>query len=245
MTTATLLLHRSMGSAIPQHYILWAVECLGEGLDTPSLRILAGLNVQLESTEVEPYFQKTCQELNIELQPQTAEPRDTAWLVKKAYDLREITAEVALQMMVQLYQQSQYSDPLLAIWYDMAEELELKGSGHEGCFYPPAELEPLEDALNYEWSLFARGLRLTLPDELNDFIQCEECGHIGEALLKRKTMAAKFIALLPWIRRKPPLYPTCTKCGSYQYRNMANPDVRNAYFQKLEGVRSAEAKATR
>ncbi len=78
----------------------------------------------------------------------------TVGLVKRAYDLGEMSVEVALQMMASLYQKSKYSDPLLVVWYNIEEEFSLRGSGHEGCFYPPDALDSLEGVFEHEWKLF-------------------------------------------------------------------------------------------
>jgi hypothetical protein len=58
MITESLFLKRAMNSAAPADYVNWAVERLIEGLDTPALRILAGLNPRLERDDIEPCFKK-------------------------------------------------------------------------------------------------------------------------------------------------------------------------------------------
>lgn len=234
MTTLSLLLNRSMGFALPEDYVQWAMERLCEGLDSPSLRILAGLNTRFERDEVEPYFKKSCKELEIEMPASGVEPRKTAELVKRAYDLGDISAEDALRLLAALYQESDYSDPLLAVWYGIEEELSLLGSGHEGYFYPTEALDCLEEVLEREWLLFTRALRLKLPQGFGRFIRCDRCGHIGESRLKHRTLTAKLKAMLPWSRPKPPMWNSCRACGSYHYHSMTDPKVRDAYFNQLE-----------
>ncbi len=68
-----------MDSAKPEDYVEWAVERLCEGLDTPSLRILAGVNTRFDRDKIEPYFEKTCKELNIKPPCQNAKPRENCW----------------------------------------------------------------------------------------------------------------------------------------------------------------------
>lgn len=173
MLTNTLLLNRSMGLATPESHINWAVERLCEGVDSPSLRILAGLNVLLERDEIEEYFTKTCKELNIDSLLKLAEPRKIAYLVKKNYDLEEMSVEAALYMMAELYQKSEYSDPLLSVWYELEEELLAREDGNGGYFYPPDAIDSLENVFKREWALFERGLRLDLPEAFIRFIQCD------------------------------------------------------------------------
>ncbi len=54
--TDKLLLDRWMGDAPGEDYIAWAVDLLVAGRDTPSLRILAGLNPIHEQYEIDEYF---------------------------------------------------------------------------------------------------------------------------------------------------------------------------------------------
>lgn len=224
-----------MSLARPEDYIEWAVERLSEEIDSPSLRILAGLNPRFERDEVEPYFLQTCKELDIQPPSEFASPTECARLINRAYRQLEMTAEAAIRMMAALYQRSGYSVSTLWVWNEIEEELALTGSGHEGCFYPPEALASLEDVFEREWSLFDRGTRLSLPVDFNRYIKCTKCGHFGEPLLKHRTRRDKIRAAIPWLRRKPPLWHCCKVCGSYEYRTMADPEVRDAYFKQLEG----------
>jgi hypothetical protein len=243
MTTDSLLLKRIMGTALPDDYVDWAVARMCAGLDTPNLRILAGLNIDFERDEIESYFKRTCAELNIETPPQMGEPRIAARFVKRAYDLGEMSAEAAVYMMSTLYQKSGYKDSLLAIWYDIEEELSLRGSGHEGCFYPPKELDLLGGVFEREWLLFTRALQLELPPDFMGFIKCDQCEHIGASRLKHRTLLARIRAVIPWYLPKPPLWHSCTSCGAYEYHGMVDPLVREVYFKRLESEQSAAADA--
>lgn len=149
MKTETLLLSHFMGGYNkPEDYVDWVVERLGDGLDTPNLRILAGFNPRFEWYEIEHYFIKTCKELNIELPSQNAEPREIAGLVRSVYELEEISAEMAMQMMVKLFWKSENPDPLFAVWLTIEEELVRKQAGLESIAYPHDALESHEVILN-------------------------------------------------------------------------------------------------
>jgi hypothetical protein len=238
MSIDYLLLIRSMGSATAENYVNWAVDCLAEGLDTPSLRILAGLSPRVEYDEIEPFFQKTCQELNIDITSQVDKPRQSANLVKQAYDLGEMSAEEALQIMVFLFKKSNYSDPLLAVWFCIDEELDLKGSGYEGSFYFLDEFDSLDEVCKSEWPLFERGSHLNLPNDFYRFIKCDHCGYFGEPKLNRKSLASGVISRIRGLKPKPLLWNTCACCGSCDYQNMIHPQVRAAYFNQMEDIRS-------
>jgi hypothetical protein len=241
MNTDILLLKRSMGLAISEDYIEWAVERLCEGLDSPSLRILAGLNLRFERHEVEPYFKKTCEELGIGAPPETADPREAAFLIKRAYSHGEMSVEETLNMMSDLYQRSDYGDPLLSVWFNIEEELAMRDTGHEGIFYPPEALGSLEEVFDREWALLERAIGLNLPQDFIQFIRCDLCAHIGKSKMKHRTMVNRIKAKLPFIQTKPALWHTCAACGSYEYHSMIDPEVRDAYFSQLEHEQSHSA----
>jgi len=221
MTNETLFLRRFMGDDIPEDYVEWAVQLLCEGFDSPSLRILAGLDLKFQRDEIEPYFTETCKELDIDIPPRVQEPRATARLIK---NLGKLSAEAVIRMMADLCKKSGYSDPLLQVWFDIEEERSLKGSGHEGCFYPPEKLESLDEVVRQEWDLFVRASRLDLPEKFMRFIRCDKCGYIGKPKLKHKLLLS-ILGLE---------YPTCSRCGSFDYHNMIDPEVRDDYFRRLE-----------
>lgn len=233
-STSGLLLKRSMGTAAAEDYVAWAVERLCEDLDTPSLRILAGLHPRLERHDIEPYFLKTCRELGLEVVSQSVPPRETGRLVQRVFRAGEISAEEALQMMCSLYRRAEYSDPLLSIWFDIEEELSLRGSGHEGCFYSPEFLDPLEEAVRRELVLFSRALAIDLPPGFDRFIRCDRCAFIDAPKWEHRTATDSFRSKMPWVHPKPSLWATCSRCGSFEYHSIRDPNVRMEYFSQLE-----------
>src|SRR5215510_8817812 len=56
---------RALGQLSSGHYVEWAGEMLVEGYDSPSLRILAGLDRFASSFEAEDYFLRSLNELNL------------------------------------------------------------------------------------------------------------------------------------------------------------------------------------
>lgn len=243
METHSLMLKRALGSAFPGLYVDWAVERLCDGSDSPSLRILAGLNPKLETSEIEQYFRKSCHELNIDCVDQAEEPRRSAGLVRRSYDSGDTIAEEALYMLARIYVDTDYSDPLLAVFLEIEEELSLRGSGHEGCFYPPDDLVDLDKVLENEFALMEDARRLELPKGFLRFIRCESCGRIGESRFRHKTLGDKLKALIPGIFPRPALWHTCPKCGSYDYMTMMDPRVRREYYNRLKSEQGVDPNA--
>ncbi len=241
MQTDLLLLKRSLGSAFADQYVDWAVERLSDGLDSPSLRILAGLDPKTETGEVEGYFLKTCQELDVDCPRAADAPRQSLGLVRRSYERGDISAETAFYTLARLYKSSDYADPLLSVFYDIEEEISMRGSGYEGCFYPPEDLKDLEIALRREFDLFTQAALLDLPTGFMRFIRCERCGHIGESKSRHKTLKDKFRALIPWVRPRPASWNTCARCGSFEYKIMMDPEVRQDYYNRIRGEQLGSA----
>jgi hypothetical protein len=230
MDTETLLLHRASGAAMAEDYVGWAVESLSSGLDSPSLRILAGLNLRFDQDEVEQYFVSSAAELGIQL----LEPgvRNGALLIKRKYDRNEISAETAIEMLAKLYQASDYSDVLLAIWWDIAEELSHRGSGYEGVYYPPELLSSLTTVFEREWALFERASLLSVDPDFCHFVLCR-CGYIGKPLMKRHSRFERILRRLRG-KRFHYVYNVCPQCAAKELRSFQHPDVRERYFSTLE-----------
>ncbi len=241
MNTDDLMLNRSLGTAFPDQYVDWAVQLLCDGSDTPSLRILAGLDLRFDTEEIEAYFFKACQEMEINCAPRAKEPRRSLGLVRNSYERGNSSATTAIHMLARLYWQSDYTDHLLSVFYEIEEELSLKGTGLEGRFYPMEALDDLDLALRREFNLFEEAAQLDLPANFLRFIRCDQCGHIGEPVSRYKTLKDRLKVLFPGSRPRPYQWPACTKCRSFSNKRMMNPDVRQEYFAQLRSKQAARS----
>jgi hypothetical protein len=71
-----LLVERAAGAATTEDIVSWAQNALELGDDSPSLRILAGLVMPADLSDVEFYFQRTLRELGWTL----TDPEALMWL---------------------------------------------------------------------------------------------------------------------------------------------------------------------
>ena len=163
--TDKLLLYRWMGNALPEDYVAWAVEQLVDGRDTPSLRVLAGLIPTLERDDIEAYFLRTCKELELRPLESSDSPRDAVPLVRRLYRSGTLSPVETLRLMSRLYELSEYSDPLLSLWFGVKDELF------------PEPMEFLEEWIDREWGLFDLAFELDLPSEFDRFCRCESSKH--------------------------------------------------------------------
>jgi len=241
-----LLLDRWMGDAQGEDYIDWAVDLLVAGRDTPSLRVLAGLNATHERSDIEEYFLRTCRELGLQPLEVSDNPRDAVLLVKRLYRSGTLSPEETLHYMSRLYQLSECSDPLLQPWFTLREaladlaDLEAEVGNRlmlvwpAGYFRLPEEMKPLEETIDREWELFDRAVALDLPDGFQHFVRCEGCGHIGpHAPLSRATKVHNWTLGYALGSLQPDW--ECAKCGDSRLMHMACAEVREDYFSRLRG----------
>jgi hypothetical protein len=243
MKTDSLLLNRAFGTSSREQYVEWAVDQMVAGVDTPSLRILAGLNPQVDLDEVEEFFQKAASEMGIHDTMPSRDLHRAADIIWRCYSDNELTEDRVIDLMARLYEKSEHQDSLFRVWYDIREELAMIGSGHEGCFYTPSALKDLRGLVQREWQLFKRAATVNLPEDFFHFIQCQRCGHVGAARFTRRGLINRVRAVLPWIKRKPPLWPTCSACGSYDYRSLSDPVVREEFIREHEADQASEVTA--
>jgi hypothetical protein len=228
--TELLLISRALRRARAEHYVEWAVQQLCEGRDSPSLRILAGLSTRFERDDIEPYFLRTCDELQIPTPVGIEQPLVVAIQIRHAYESGFLSAAEAIHFTSDLHRLNEYSNPLLHPWMCMSEELDYR----DGYLYPPEVLASLDDAVKREWLLMERAAALPLPDGWLRMSRCKKCSRVGPLALKRPTVLSRARQVLT--RSKPPMEAVCTSCGSSACESLADPGVRSAYFDQVENA---------
>ncbi len=234
----------------PEDYVSWAVDLLGAGRDTPSLRILAGLNPTHERGDIEGYFLRSCKELGLGPLELSDNPRDAVPLVRRLSRSGTFSPEETMHRMSSLFELSGYSDPLLHPWSTLDEALADFEGGHgdrlmqvwpAGYFRLPEETEPLEETIGREWKLFDRAIALHLPDGFQHFVRCEGCRHIGPHAPLSRTKRWKNWALGYALGSSQPVWE-CVECGDTRLMQMACAEVREDYFSRLggEGAKAPE-----
>jgi len=227
-TTESLLLRRALGRARPEDYVDWAVDQLGRDVDSPSLRILAGLNVRFDREDIDRYFRSSCDELGLRDLPEATPPLDVAAMIRRAYDQSRIRAEEAIDMLADVHETWEYQEPLLQPWHSMRQEL----SWRTGYSYPPAALESVERAVATEWSLLDRASRLTLPAGWMKLSRCEHCEHVGPLRPLNPSLLRRLLAALT--QPASSHGARCEDCGSQQLTQLTHPDARAAYLDTVE-----------
>jgi hypothetical protein len=120
--------------------------------------------------------------------------------------------------MSRLYELSEYSDPLLGLWFSVEDE-----------FFPEV-MESLEKWIDREWDLFDRAVGLDIPGEFYRFGRCERCRHIGPPA------RVNFDNLHVLTTQGYAAAGVCAKCGASGLRSMGYADVQEDYFSRLRGA---------
>jgi len=224
MDTEQLWILRVIGEAEPKHYVEWACEQLCAGVDSPSLRILAGLNPKTDTKEMETFFLRTCSELKLDQLIEEASPMVMAQSIWNAFESGALTAKEAISRLAKVLIVGDFSE--LNVFSSMHDEL--SEAERNGYYYPPEYLEDLDSAFRLEWTLFLRAQKLKLPTDFLGFHQCASCGHFDEALILDSAIELLGMEFCRGV------YKYCMACGSGVLNKMIIPKVRDAYFTKLE-----------
>jgi hypothetical protein len=111
-------------------YSRWGESALEHGLDSPSLRILAGLGPQITWSEAEPYFRRTLAELGIRL-PEVDESLRRLYLreVARQMSAGEISPAEGLERIHRFVLVPLGHPPDLSHWCFLWEGLDPEGYG--------------------------------------------------------------------------------------------------------------------
>jgi hypothetical protein len=206
----------------PKDYISWAVDLLVAGRDTPSLRILAGLNATLDRGDIEEYFIRTCKELGLESLELSDNPRDAVPFVRRLSRSGTLSPKETLHHMSRLYELSEYSDPQLELWFALKDDRF------------PEQWKCLEEWIDQEWDLFDRSVGLDLPNGFALMVRCETCRHIGYPA--RPSILTGLRVLLTQGKIAANTQPlVCANCGDSRLKHMAYAEVQEDYFSRLRG----------
>jgi hypothetical protein len=152
-TIRKLLAKRFRGALTAGDYVDWALSELLAGVDTPNLRILAGLSKPPYWPEVDFYFQKTLADLGWSLPEPEAYLREYVLDLARAILAGEVPPAVACHEMYEIWRARNYPASLQC-WNLLGEGLD------------PNTLEEFDDA---RWDLAVRREALRLlqnPDPL-------------------------------------------------------------------------------
>jgi hypothetical protein len=98
----------------------WATEALCEGLETPSLCILAGLNPVLDGPEMRDYFEKCLRELHLSRPPREATLVLHATEIAAALLAETLEVHAAIDQSYRILSELNYVG-LLSGWYELDE----------------------------------------------------------------------------------------------------------------------------
>ncbi len=135
-------------------YIHWAEEMLMEDYDSPSLRILAGLDHHNSFWEVESYFMRSIEELNIE-EPE-AKIAIRAYACKIAQQVingQYDSSQLAVRDLYQIWKYLDY-DSEYVIWFELDDALDSLLSQYFPYSYPSATLENFDVIVKQEAEIF-------------------------------------------------------------------------------------------
>jgi len=151
LRTRKLLVSYALGECKNADIIAWACGKLGEGLDSPHLRLLAGYlpaEVERVSAEFREDFRQTLTELGIEFPPERDALAEYACFVCKAIVDGLVSPKQGHGILYEIWAETNYNpakriDDRFESWMYLVDSLELTEEGH-------AALLPRFEGLNRE-----------------------------------------------------------------------------------------------
>jgi hypothetical protein len=136
-STATIFGRRAMNRVSAADYVAWATGMLVDGHDSPTLRVLAGLDERGSVFETEEYFSRALRELQI------PEPDEAGKMRAYAYDLARqilggtLAAEEGVRALYQICLASGYARPFM-VWLYLDDALDSIKAGDYPYTYESA-----------------------------------------------------------------------------------------------------------
>lgn len=181
--TFTLLSKHITGVAMDsQNYVDWAVLALIDGFDTPSLAILAGLDLGYSySGERYDYFRRSIKELGIDILNCGENILvEFSGFVCKGLLLGEIDAGEAISILGSYYVWSYYSEPFFLIWYTLSDEIDLVNAGYGSIYGNNVNKSNQNEYIKKVAEQYLALLEIPLPDVFFRSSICDRCGFFGE-----------------------------------------------------------------
>lgn len=211
----------------PDQCIHWAERLLTGDNDTPSLRILAGLDSKnTDSSEIRKFFFQSLSELGI-----TAPDRNTA-LTKFSNSILEelldgqIEHTKALSFLTGCYYSTE--DFKFQGWWLLSQVL---------SEYQADELskDEINEMINEEARLFKEFQGITIPDRFQEMIFCDRCDYFGlptEERVHFKWLPKILYRLI--FRRWPHRATVCPRCKSYHITYSYEQEGRRRYLNRIK-----------
>jgi hypothetical protein len=235
-TLVELFGRRALNQARSEDTIAWAVASLEQGFDTPSLRILAGLDLTrpIDSFEVQTFFQKALGELEL------TEPGLYEAILQYAdlivNDLLDgaMDPKPAVSLLARLWAAADY--PVhLAVWSDLEDSLEALECGESYVLYPGLTKENRASVVEREARFHLRSKAFTYPPDFSRNVYCNVCGRFGPPSSERLTMKWLPPRWHAWLFGKPqPARSVCGACGASDLTFAWTYEGRRRFIEALE-----------
>jgi hypothetical protein len=141
-------------------YVDWAGEMLVQGYDSPSLRILAGLNRSASTFEAEGYFDRSMTELSLTPPDSDAAIRAYACEIARQITEDKITAKDGVRALVGICIATECARDFV-IWLELDEALDSLISGNYPFTYQSATLENFDEIAKREAANFIAKIELS------------------------------------------------------------------------------------
>ena len=150
---ASIFGKRALRQLSSDDYQKWAGEMLVQGYDSPSLRILAGLDKFVSSFEAEDYSCRSIQELNLNLPDHETAIRAYACAIAQQIVDGTIPAQDGVRWLFQICIGTNYAQDFM-IWLELDDALDNLLCGAQPFTYESATLDNFDEIAKREAASF-------------------------------------------------------------------------------------------
>ena len=222
--TYQLLAEKNLIYFDSQKYVDWAVTLLGNGFESESLIILAGLD-SYPTEEKEKYFWESIRELGIKIEKSDSELIDNyADFIARQVIEDRINPIVGLQKMLNVVRASDYSLKYAPFGF-LDEDIDYLNYSQTTLFNTGLTLDNKEEFVKEEFRLFLEMNQLQIDDSLREQSYCLNCNKFGKPALKIKYQLKQPYKYQVWV---------CSNCGSEKLEHSNNHKTKRRIIEMIK-----------
>lgn len=224
----------ALGTIRPEDYIAWAEQLLTTGIESPSLPVLAGmdLNRPVDSIEVYECFRKVTTELGIDWPDESAALQRYSEILCQKILEEKIEPGHGLSSLAKLYAANDYSGGLYATWDCLEEDISLLYTEHGAIFNTGLTEENRDDYIRKVARQYLQLIQLQLPENFFERVFCQNCKSIQPTRTVRIDKPWMPERLYRLIYHKGPTWELrCIDCGSRNLQSMNDFAGRANYLE--------------
>ncbi len=228
----------ALGVVRAEDYIAWAEQQLTAGIESPSLPVLAGMDLvrPLDSIEVYEWFQKVTKELGIDWPDDSDALQTYSEILCRQIVDGTIPPASGLTQLARLYPASDYTEGIFALWDSLEEDICLTFSDYGAIFNTGLTRDNSDEYIRNVARQYLKLAQLNLPDDFFQLVYCQGCSSIQQTETVRidKSSLSEKLYRLIYDDNNATWEVRCAGCGSRNLQSMNDYAGRENFLAFLQ-----------